>query len=213
MIRKESMATTILLIRHGQTDWNRTERFRGRADVPLNQTGLLQAEATGRLVAELWQPVAIYSSPLSRTLKTAEAVGKYTKLKVSLQAGLIDIDYGNWQGLTPDEARAKWPELVEAWYTHPQTVRIPQGEKLQEAGERAMKTLADLVNSHPDQTIVLVSHTAIIRLVFLTVMGMELDHFWRIQQEPGAISVLEVKQGEYTLVSWNNTDHLHSVKK
>jgi broad specificity phosphatase PhoE len=77
------MATTILLIRRGQTEWNHVERSRGRADVPLNNTGLQQAEATGRREAAQWQPAALYSSPLSKAVKTAEMVGRYVDLKPS----------------------------------------------------------------------------------------------------------------------------------
>jgi phosphoserine phosphatase len=84
--------TRILLVRHGQTEWNRVERFRGRADVPLNETGLAQAEATGRRVAAEWQPVAVYSSPRSRSVKTAEAIAKHFNRPVQIHPGLADID-------------------------------------------------------------------------------------------------------------------------
>ncbi len=84
----------IVLVRHGQTEWNRVERFRGRADVPLNQTGLAQAEATGRRVAAEWKPAAVYASPLSRAVKTAEAIARHSDGPVQLSPGLLDIDYG-----------------------------------------------------------------------------------------------------------------------
>jgi broad specificity phosphatase PhoE len=83
--------TCIILVRHGQTEWNRVERFRGHADVPLNETGLAQAEATGRRVAERWQPAAVYSSPLSRAVMTAEAIAKHFSLPVHTHPGLIDF--------------------------------------------------------------------------------------------------------------------------
>jgi len=89
------MKTTVILVRHGQTEWNRVERFRGRADVPLNDTGLKQAEATGRRVGATWRPVTIYSSPLSRAVKTAEAIGRYAGLSVAIHPELADIDYGD----------------------------------------------------------------------------------------------------------------------
>ena len=104
--------TRIVLVRHGQTEWNRVERFRGRADVPLNETGLAQAEATGRRVASEWQPVCVYSSPLSRAVKTAEAIARHFDLPVHVHPGLADIDYGEWQGLTPDEVEEHWPGLL-----------------------------------------------------------------------------------------------------
>jgi probable phosphoglycerate mutase len=95
MVKPEPMnvnlpITRILLVRHGQTEWNRVERFRGRADVPLNETGLAQAEATGRRIAAEWQPTAIYSSPLSRAVKTAEAIANHFALPVQIHPGLTD---------------------------------------------------------------------------------------------------------------------------
>jgi len=106
--------TCIILVRHGQTEWNRVERFRGHADVPLNEIGLAQADAAGQRIADEWQPTVIYSSPLSRAVKTAEAIAKHFDLQVQTYPGLTDIDYGEWQGLTPDEARERWPEAVDA---------------------------------------------------------------------------------------------------
>ena len=192
------MATTILLIRHGQTEWNRVERFRGRADVPLNDTGLHQAEATGRRVAAQWQPVAIYSSPLSRAVKTAEAIGRHVSLAVEIHPGLVDIDYGDWQALTPDEVRSHWPEMVDAWYNTPHLASIPGGETLDDIRVRAMRAVDDLAARHAGQTIVLVSHTVINRIILLGVLGLGNDRFWRIRQEPCAINVFEVMLGLHT---------------
>ena len=102
--------TRFILVRHGQTEWNRVERFRGRADVPLIEIGLAQAEANEwRVVAE-WQPSAIYTGPLSRSVRIAEAIANHYGLQVQQHADLIDIDYGKWQGLTPEVARQRWAE-------------------------------------------------------------------------------------------------------
>ncbi len=122
--------TRIILVRHGQTEWNRVERFRGHADVPLNETGLAQAEATGLRIHGEWQPSAVFSSPLSRAVKTAEAIAKHFDLPVQIQSGLVDIDYGEWQGLSPDEVRARWPAELDAWYHQPDQAIIPDGETL-----------------------------------------------------------------------------------
>jgi probable phosphoglycerate mutase len=205
------MSTTILLVRHGQTEWNRVERFRGRVDVPLNDTGLRQAEATGRHVADFWRPVALYSSPLSRAVKTAEAIGRNVNLAVEIHPGLIDIDYGDWQSLTPDEARSQWPDMVDAWYKTPHLAFIPGGETLVELRVRAMRTVRDLAARHAGQTILLVSHTVINRIILMCVMGIGNERLWRIRQEPCAINVFEVDTGEYTLVSLNDTCHLSEL--
>ena len=202
------MVTTILLVRHGQTEWNRVERFRGRADVPLNDNGLQQAEATGRHVASQWQPAAIYSSPLSRAVKTAEAIGRQVGRTVEIHPGLVDIDYGDWQGLTPDEVRSHWPEMVDVWYNTPHLASIPEGETLGDLRVRAMRTVGDLASRHAEQTIVLVSHTVVNRIILLGVLGLGNDRFWHIRQEPCTINVFEVDAGDYTLISLNDTCHL-----
>ncbi|MDI6693976.1 MAG: histidine phosphatase family protein [Anaerolineales bacterium] len=203
------MTTRILLIRHGQTEWNRVERFRGQADVPLNETGLAQAEATGRRVAQTWRPVAIYSSPLSRAVKTAEAVARHFDLSVQIHPALADIDYGDWQGLTPDEARQRWPEEIDNWYSHPERARIPNGETLTELRQRAMRTVGELIANHADDTIVLVGHTVINRVILLGMLGLGNERFWRLRQDTCAINVIEAETGDFTLVSLNDTCHLH----
>jgi probable phosphoglycerate mutase len=205
--------TRVILVRHGQTEWNRVERFRGRADVPLNATGLAQAEATGRRIAAEWQPVAVYSSPLSRAVKTAEATAKHFHLDVQIQPGLADIDYGQWQGLTSDEARERWPDVHRAWYHTPHLARIPGGETLDDLRERGMTTVNELAARHADQTIVLVGHTVINRVILLGVLGLGNDHFWSIKQDTCAINVFEAdaQTQDYVMVSLNDTCHLRHV--
>ncbi len=202
--------TRFILVRHGQTEWNRVERFRGRADVPLNETGLAQAEATGRRVSSEWQPVAMYTSPLSRSVKTAEAIAKHCGLQVQLHSGLADIDYGEWQGLTPEEARQRWLEEIDAWYNRPHLAQIPGGETLDELRTRAMQMVSELVDRHPEDTIVLVGHTVINRIILLGVLGLGNERFWRIKQDTCAINIFEAEDGDFTMVSMNDTCHLHA---
>ena len=205
------MKTTVILVRHGQTEWNRVERFRGRADVPLNQTGLDQAAATGRRIANGWKPAAFYSSPLIRAIRTAEAAARHFDLPVIVYEGLADIDYGQWQGLTPEQARQKWPEDVAAWYDAPQEARIPGGESLEQLRKRAMLAVAALVSQHPGETIVLVGHTVINRIILLGLLGLGNERFWHVRQDTCAINVFEANQGDYVLVSLNDTCHLQDL--
>ncbi len=200
--------TRIVLVRHGQTEWNRVERFRGRADVPLNETGLAQAEATGKRVAVEWQPSAIYASPLSRAVKTAAAIARHFDLPVQIHHGIADIDYGQWQGLTPDEVKERWPEIHHAWYSAPHTMRIPGGETLDDLRTRGMAAVKELAVRHAGQTIVLVGHTVINRIILLGALGLGNERFWRLRQDTCAINVFEADDGEFTLVSLNDTCHL-----
>lgn len=205
--------TRIILVRHGQTAWNRVERFRGRADVPLDETGLAQAEATGRRVAQEWRPVAIYSSPLTRAVKTAEAIARHFNLPVQIHTGIADIDYGEWQGLTPDEVKVRWPEIHHAWYNTPHLAHIPGGETLDDLRARGMAAVDELAARHVGQTLVMVGHTVINRIILLGALGLGNDRFWRLRQDTCAINVLEVDApaGDYTLVSLNDTCHLRAA--
>jgi probable phosphoglycerate mutase len=211
--------TSIILVRHGQTNWNpdgsitKVERFRGRADVPLNNIGLAQAVATGWRVAAEWKPSAIYASPLGRAVKTAEAIAKHFDLPVQVHSGMIDIDYGEWQGLTPDEARHCWPEQVDNWYNHPERALIPAGETLADLRSRAMQTVNELATRHAGQTIVLVGHTVINRIILLGVLGLGNERFWHIRQDTCAINIFEAEHGEYVLVTLNDTCHLRQAAK
>jgi phosphoserine phosphatase len=200
--------TRFILIRHGQTEWNTVERFRGRADVPLNQVGMAQAEATGRRIADGYQPTAIYSSPLSRAIRTAEAISQYCSLPIQMHFGLIDIDYGHWQGLTPDEARRRWPDMLETWYSLPQLACIPNGETLSHLAVRTMSMIEELTARHFSKTVVLISHLVVNRVILLKVMGASLERFWRIRQDTCAINVFEADAGGFTLDSLNDTCHL-----
>ncbi|MBN1538471.1 MAG: histidine phosphatase family protein [Anaerolineales bacterium] len=200
--------TKIILVRHGQTEWNRNERFRGRADIPLNQTGLQQAEATGAWIAARWKPVAIYASPLSRAMQTAEAAARHFQLSVQPLPGIIDIDYGEWQGLSPDEARQRWPEQISHWYHAPEKAIIPGGETLQDLRSRLMETLKQVCNQYPHDTIMLVGHTVVNRIMLLGILGLGNDRFWRIKQDTCAINIIEWDGSDFTLASLNDTCHL-----
>jgi broad specificity phosphatase PhoE len=205
--------TQIILTRHGQTEWNRVERFRGRADVPLNETGLAQAAATSRRIASTWQPVAIYTSPMSRAAKTAEIIAAPLHLDVQALAGLNDINYGDWQGLTPDEVKSRWPELLDTWYRAPHLVQIPGGETLQALSARAAEVLHKVIAWHPQDTVVLVGHVCVNRVILLNALGLPLARYWRLSQGTCAINVLLAEEGDFTIVSLNDTCHLPPEKE
>lgn len=204
--------TQILLIRHGQTAWNRVERFRGQADIPLDEVGLAQAARTGEYVAAFWQPVAVYTSPLTRTRQTAAAIAAPWGLAVQPHPGLLDIHYGAWQGLTPDEVAARWPVELDQWYHAPAVARIPGGESLELLRERGLAAVHELTARHPEETIVLVGHTVINRVLLLSLLGVGLEAFWRLRQDPCAINVIEAAAGQFVLCSLNQTAHLVSAK-
>jgi phosphoserine phosphatase len=140
--QKDAVVTKVILVRHGHVEGISPARFRGRADLILTPEGRRQAEATARRIRRSWAPAAIYTSPLGRCRATAEAIGKPLGLSPNALDGLIDIDYGEWQGLTPEEVGRGWPELLETWYQAPHWAAIPGGETLQAVQSRAVSACA-----------------------------------------------------------------------
>jgi broad specificity phosphatase PhoE len=189
--------TRIILVRHGQTAWNREERFRGREDLPLDETGRRQAMAAGQRIAANWSPTAIHCSPLQRAVQTARSIGDACGLSVLPWPDLIDIDYGQWQGLTPAEATKA-----------PQTVQIPCGESLATVRARTFAALQEIICRHPGETVVVVAHTVVNRLLLCAILGLDNSRFWRLRQETAAINVFEWDGQDFTLVSLNDTCHL-----
>jgi broad specificity phosphatase PhoE len=203
--------TRIVLVRHGQTAWNREVRFRGQADLELDESGLKQAEATGRYVAARWPVVAVYASPLRRAMQTAEAIAGAQGLTAQPLAGLLDINFGAWQGLSPDEVSQRYPDLYQAWVEAPHTVCAPGGERLDDVRSRVVSALEDVIARHPAQSVALVSHTAVNRVLLCAVLGWGNDHFWRLGQETCAVNVFDAENGIFTIQLLNDTCHLQSL--
>ncbi len=205
--------TRIIVVRHGQTAWNegQGERFRGRAEVELDDKGIKQAGATAARLAQ-WEAAAIYSSPLKRALSTANILAEPLKLQVQPTEGLIDIDYGRWQGLSLKEAVEDDSKLYELWLKSPHLVTFPQGESLEQVQKRVVSAVESLVPQHPGQSIVLVSHKVVCKVLFCSLLGLDTSHFWELQQDPCAINLVEVGENAVAIVSLNDNCHLKELK-
>ena len=201
--------TRFILVRHGQTEWNRVERFRGQADVPLNDVGRAQALATGRRVAAQWPVTALYSSPLGRAVDTAQAIADHFNLPVQPHPAFTDIHFGAIQGLSVTEALPQWRDVLTAWQNAPHTVCFPGGESLAQLRERALPALVELALEHPNGVVVIAGHTVINRVILLGVLGLGLERFWRLGQDNCAINVFDAVEGNYTILTLNDTCHLH----
>ena len=152
--------TRILLIRHGETDWNAAGRWQGHAPVPLNATGLRQSVALGRYLAERspWRVAAVYSSDLPRATQTAQAIADALELPVRPDPRLREKDLGHWQGLTREEVRAWDAERYAHYREHWPDVPVPGGETILAMVTRARAALAEIAAHHSGQTVVVVSH-------------------------------------------------------
>jgi phosphoserine phosphatase len=201
----------IILVRHGHVDWLAPERFRGRAELPLSDLGRRQAQAVARYIAATWKPDAVYTSPLGRCRETGAAVAAPFRLEPQPIDGLADIDYGEWQGLTRDEARERWPDETELWFRAPHIAAIPGGETLAAVLSRATAALRDILWRHPDQTVVLVGHDSVNRVLLLFALELPLSRYWQLRQEPCGVNELVFDNGSFIIGSINQTQHLSGL--
>jgi broad specificity phosphatase PhoE len=199
----------IILVRHGETEWNRQEIFRGRADIELSEAGAKQAELLAQYLSQV-KIAAIYSSPLRRALKTAEAIASYHSLKVKTTSGLIDLDYGKWQGLPHQEVTASYQELYAAWLKNPHRVKIPGGESLGHVRRRAIGVVDRVIGQHVG-TVVLVSHRVVNKVLICALLGLDNSHFWNIRQDVGAITTFTYENDRFTLTRHNDTSFLKAI--
>jgi phosphoserine phosphatase len=184
--------TRILLVRHGHVEGITPERFRGRRDIGLSELGARQAEAAARRIAVRWHPQAVYSSPLRRCLQTAAPIAAACGLAPAVLEDLNDVHYGDWEWRTYEEVRTTSPGLFACWFAAPQLVRFPAGESLQDLVARAANALRLVRERHAQQTVVMVGHGAVNRALLLQVLDQPLSAYWRLGQDPGALSEIEL---------------------
>ena len=207
----------ILVIRHGETSWNKDKIFRGRVDISLSEIGRQQADLLGRKLSD--QPIqSIYASPLKRAVETALAIqnGQSGSTPIIQEDQLIDIDYGSWEKKSHLQVQQEFPDLYQQWLDNPHLVQIPEGENLSSIRQRIETFLDRLVTHHGGgkevTTIALVSHRVIIKVLLCAVLGLDNSHFWQIKQDTAALSVLDYQAGRFILAGLNDICHLDELK-
>lgn len=199
--------TRIYLVRHGTTDWNTNEIFRGRVDCPLNAKGRAEAKA----LAEYFRAVpldAIYSSPLARATETASIIAGFRGLAVIADPAFTDIDFGLWQGKSISQVKEAYEEIYRIWKEQPEQILFPGGESLAQLGDRAWKGFTRRVEENRGKTLLVVSHRVVIKVLMLMVLGSGLAHFWRIRQDPAAVSCVDYDGRIFITSFMNQTAHL-----
>jgi broad specificity phosphatase PhoE len=197
----------ILLLRHAETDWNRERRYQGWRDSPLSATGREQAESAGRLLAA--SPLAaVWSSPLARARETAALIAAPHQLPVREADAFKEMGFGDWEGLTRDEVRERFPEAHRAWAETPHEAAWPGAEPLAVVRARALAGLGALREAHQGQTVCLVSHGITSRILILEALGLGLDRLWSLQLSSTGISELEFRDDWTTLHRMNSLIHL-----
>lgn len=214
-VRSPQNPLRLLLVRHGETEWNRTGRFQGTQDIPLNDKGRDQ----GRLAAEFLKDIPLdfaISSPMLRPKETAEIILSYhPHITLETFTDLVEIGHGLWEGKLETEIEAQFPGLLQEWKETPETVQMPEGENLAQVWSRAIACWQDIVKNHSTaatpQTGIIVAHDAINKVIVCALLGLNPANFWNIKQGNGAVTVIDYPHGvdgKPVLQALNLTSHL-----
>jgi probable phosphoglycerate mutase len=203
----QGQPTVTLLLRHGQTPMSVEKRYAGRSDVPLTDVGVAQAAAAAKRLAAAGLD-AIVSSPLQRTVRTAEEVAAVTGLPVATDDGFRETDFGAWEGLTFAEVRKRWPSEMTAWLADP-AVAPPGGESFAEVSERVTAALARVLAGRAGQRVLLVSHVTPIKTLVAAALLAPSAALYRMHLDVAALCEIDwYADGPAVLRSFNDTAHL-----
>jgi phosphoserine phosphatase len=210
--RPPNQGPRFLLIRHGETDWNRAGKFQGQIDVPLNENGRQQAS----LAAEFLKTIQIdfgFTSPMSRPKETAEIIIAGRDLTLVENADLREIGHGLWEGKYESEIEAEYPGKLQQWHTHPESVQMPEGENLQDVWTRATAAWQQILQhvGNVPQTGIVVAHDATNKVLLCHLLGLGLADIWKIKQGNGAVTVIDYPdgiEGQPVIQALNLTSHL-----
>lgn len=216
-MRSRYQGPRLLLVRHGETEWNRQKRFQGQIDIPLNDNGKRQ----GNQAAEFLKPVKIdaaVSSSLSRPKETAELILQHhPEVSLATTDGLKEIGHGEWEGLYEQEIESGYPGMLKQWQDQPEMVQMPGdgGETLEQVWARAIATWNEIVAQYSGTaapvTILVSAHDAINKAILCHVVGLGPEAFWQFKQGNGAVSVIDYPNGVDSapiLTAANLTIHL-----
>lgn len=213
--RPSHQGPRLLLVRHGETQWNKESRFQGIRDIPLNENGREQGRKAAQFLKDLVLDFAVTSS-LLRPKETAEIILEHhPEIELETTEELIEICHGLWEGKLETEIEADFPGLLGQWKQAPETVQMPEGENLQQVWDRAVaawdKVVAKFSNSDRPLSGIVVAHDAINKAIVCYLLGLEPKNFWNIKQGNGAVSVIDYPQGasgKPVLQAINITTHL-----
>ena len=197
----------LLMVRHGDTLLNSAERLWGRTDVKLDALGLKQAERLSERLAEERIDV-IYSSNLQRALVTAEIIAAKHQLKVITCAELREVDFGELEGLTINEVDQRYPEVTELRMKRNLEMKYPGGDSFLEFSQRVSEFLSRLEHHTIGETVLIVAHSGVLRVLLCRLLDMDLRHRWQLHVDLASLSILETNQRGTILKSLNDVCHL-----
>jgi alpha-ribazole phosphatase/probable phosphoglycerate mutase len=199
----------ILVVRHGRTEWNDAHRFQGKSDIPLNETGLLQAEKTAKRLSS-WPIDAVYTSPLTRAHRTASIIAAPHRKEPVVLEDLAELHFGEWEGLRIEGIREEKEELLSAWYKDP-FFHMPEGAETWDAFLARVERAVRVVLGSPHRNIAVVSHGGVVRALYVALLGLDPHTVWKLRMSNCALSGIEVRENETFLAFSNDELHLKEI--
>jgi len=190
------MVKTLYLIRHGATLNDGVKRYKGSIDVPLSEEGIEQIKKVSLYLGQRLkdQKPVVYSSPLSRALRSAEIISQVFNLKPVIVPELRERNFGIWEGMSFDEIKERYPEEFSLWASNPLRYSPPQGESTIEVRDRVMKALKWILqpsDSSLQPDIIVVAHGGVNRIILCELLGISLENIFRIEQDHGCLNIIE----------------------
>ena len=201
------MNTTLLVVRHAQTQSNITGRYMGWIDEDLSEEGVWQAEQLSQRLSH-WAITAVYSSPLKRAFRTAEIIASLHSLSVQRLDELGEIRLGAWEGMFADEIEANFLNLWRAWKRDPSDIQMPGGESLAQVRQRAIAAFKNITQVNQGQQVLMVTHDVIVRLLVAYCLDVSTSIYRRLEVANASLTVIQVINDKCRLRLLNDTGHL-----
>jgi len=195
----------LILIRHGQTLWNREKRVQGVSDIELSNRGRAQADSLARSLRDE-EIDTIISSPLKRAIQTAEAINRFHHLPIEHEEDLMELNMGDFEGMAFQEMMRNHGDLLERWIKDPSSVVMPGGESLAELQERAWGVVERITGK--SGTILLAAHNFTIMTILCKIKELNLSHVSQVHVDVASKTLVEFKNGKGTVIFFNDVDHL-----
>ena len=205
----------LILVRHGETDWNKAGRFQGQIDIPLNDHGRSQAAAARDFLKDVSIDRA-WSSTLSRPTETAEIILEaHSGVPLTQIDGLVEIGHGLWEGKLESEIREGWSDLLDTWKRAPETVQMPEGETIQDVWARSVTSWQEIAKGlKPEETALVVAHDAVNKTILCDLLGLTPADIWAVKQGNGGVTVVDITPDPSqpaVVTCLNLTSHFGSV--
>lgn len=200
------MVTTLYLIRHGETEGAEIRRYKGTLDVPLSEKGMKQVERVSEHILKLMSTIqkeedalpvsernlgAVYSSDLSRALKSAEIIARPHSLRPIAVPSLRERNFGLWEGMSFEEIKEKYHEEFKAWAGNPLEFSPVNGESTLEVRDRVMDAFEKIVQAHPGGRVAIIAHGGVNRIILCHILGIPLENIFRVEQDFAALNIIE----------------------